>query len=401
MDLSLNQEDLAFQSEVRAWLGTVLPEGHTARGKNLFTQSREETGWWQSELHKKGWGAVAWPEEFGGTGWTESKRAIFANECALHGAPMQSPFGVTMVGPVIYTFGTEAQKRDYLPSILDGSVFWCQGYSEPGSGSDLASLRTMAVRDGDSYIVNGQKIWTTQAHWADWIFCLVRTSTEGRPQEGISFLLIDMNAPGVEVKPIYTIDGEHHLNETYFTDVRVPAENLVGEENKGWTYAKFLLTHERIGIANTGGTRAGMSNIKSLHDYLSDHYSESYNKSDIERRYAELGVRLDALSMLEARALASGEGSMESMVLPLPLKLLGTHLQQDVADLAIDLMDYAALPRQDHGFGVAGTHGNNEMDWRARGPELMSGMLSGRASTIYGGTSEVQRGIMSKFVLGL
>ena len=401
MDLTFSQEDLAFQAQVRDWLAAVLPDAHPARGKNLFTQSREDTAWWQAELNKKGWGAPAWPTEFGGTGWSEAQRAIFANECARHGAPMQSPFGVTMVGPVIYTFGSQAQKDTHLPKILDGSMFWCQGYSEPGSGSDLASLRTMAVCDGDHYVVNGQKIWTTQAHWADWIFCLVRTSQEGRPQEGISFLLIDMKTPGVEVKPIYSIDGEHHLNETYFTDVRVPVENLVGEENQGWTYAKFLLTHERIGIANTGGTRAGMANIKSLHDYLTETMDESYLKADIDRRYADLSIRLDALSMLESRALASGEGTIESMVLPLPLKLLGTHLQQDVADLAVDLMDYAALPRQGHGFGDPDQRARNESDWRSQGPKLMAGMLTGRASTIYGGTSEVQRGIMSKFVLGL
>lgn len=312
---------------------------------------------------------------------------------------MQSPFGITMVGPVIYTFGTEEQKKQHLPGIIDGSVFWCQGYSEPGSGSDLASLRTMAVREGDDYVVNGQKIWTTQAHWADWIFCLVRTSTEGKPQQGISFLLIDMKTPGVEVKPIYTIDGEHHLNEVYFSDVRVPAQHLVGEENMGWTYAKFLLTHERIGIANTGATRVGISNIEAVHKHLASQDGDAYDASSVSRKLAELTIRLDALSALEARALAAEKDSLNSMVLPLPMKLLGTHLQQDVADLAVEVMDYSAMPVDRSGFGSF--DGQNDYNYRARGPAITSGMLSGRASTIYGGTSEVQRGIMSKFVLGL
>lgn len=399
MDLSLTENDLAFQKDVRAWLAKILPEGHAARGKNLFTQTREETAWWQKQLHEAGWGASAWPVEFGGTGWSESQRSIFNDECARSEAPMQSPFGVTMVGPVLYTFGTDAQKQRHLPGILDGSVFWCQGYSEPGSGSDLASLRTLAIRDGDDYVVNGQKIWTTQAHWADWIFCLVRTSTEGKPQQGISFLLIDMKTPGVEVKPIYTIDDEHHLNEVYFSDVRVPAENLVGEENQGWTYAKFLLTHERIGIANTGATRVGIKNIETVHHYLANQEGNDYDKSSISRKIAELTIRLDALSALESRALAAEKDSINSMVLPLPMKLLGTHLQQDVADLAVEMMDYSAMPVQNKGFGSFG--GQNDEHYRSRGPGITSGMLSGRASTIYGGTSEVQRGIMSKFVLGL
>jgi alkylation response protein AidB-like acyl-CoA dehydrogenase len=216
MNLSLSSEDLAFQADVRSWLEEILPEGSPYRGLNLFTQNREDSAWWQKKLNERGWGCVGWPVEYGGTGWDDAKKQIFSAECARAEAPMQSPFGETMVGPVIYTFGTQQQKDQHLAGIRDGSVFWCQGYSEPGSGSDLASLRTSALRDGDDYIVNGQKIWTTQAHFADWIFCLVRTSTEGKPQEGISFLLIDMKTPGVEVKPIYTIDGEHHLNEVYF-----------------------------------------------------------------------------------------------------------------------------------------------------------------------------------------
>ncbi|MDA9230375.1 acyl-CoA dehydrogenase family protein [Alphaproteobacteria bacterium] len=399
MDLSLSPQDLAFQAEVRAWMEETLPEGSPYRGLNLFTQDRAQSAWWQQALNKRGWGCVAWPEEFGGTGWNDAQKQIFSIESARAEAPMQSPFGETMVGPVIYTFGTEEQKAQHLPSIRDGSIFWCQGYSEPGSGSDLASLRTSAVRDGDDYIVNGQKIWTTQAHFADWIFCLVRTKTDGKPQEGISFLLIDMKTPGVEVKPIYTIDGEHHLNEVYFSDARVPVSNLVGEENMGWTYAKFLLMNERVGIAGTGRLRTGLGNLKAIHNHLNETGAESYDGDDLARKHAELSVRLEALEMLESRALTAEEGSGESMILPLPLKLLGTHLQQDVADLGVEILGYSAMPRTGHGFGDDAS--SNEPQIRSQGPSLTSFMLSGRAATIYGGSSEVQRGIMSKFVLGL
>ncbi len=399
MDLALTSEEMKFRSDLRAWLSEVLPEGSPRRGKNLFTQSRDDTVWWQQTLNEKGWAASSWPVEYGGTGWSDAQRQIFAQECGRAGAPMQSPFGNTMVGPVIYTFGTDEQKERFLPAILDGSELWCQGYSEPGSGSDLASLKTKAERDGEHYVVNGQKIWTTQAHWADWIFCLVRTSSEGKSQEGISFLLIDMKTSGIEVKPIYSIDGEHHLNEVYFTDVRVPVANLVGEENNGWTYAKFLLMNERIGIAGTDIIRSGMDSIKIMHDHLSETAGASYDGQAIARRYAELGVRLEALVMLEARALTAAEGSGESMVLPLPLKLLGTDLQQDMADLSVDILGDSALPRVGYGFGEG--ESGNQPNIREQGPAAMRSMLSGRASTIYGGTSEVQRGIMSKFVLGL
>ena len=399
MDLSLSQEETDFQQEVRSWLEETLPEGSPYRGLNLFTQSRDDFAWWQKTLDARGWGCVGWPEEYGGTGWTDAQKQIFSTECSRVEAPMQSPFGETMVGPVIYTFGSQELKDAHLENIRNGSTLWCQGYSEPGSGSDLASVRTSAIRDGDDYVVNGQKIWTTQAHFADWIFCLVRTKTDCKPQEGISFLLIDMKTPGVEVKPIYSIDGEHHLNEVYFSEVRVPASNLVGEENMGWTYAKFLLMNERVGIAGTGRLRSGLGNLRAVHDYLAETAADSYDTEDLGRKHAELSVRLDALEALESRALTAEEGSGESMILPLPLKLLGTHLQQDVADLGNEILAYSSLPRTGHGFGE--NDASNEPPIRAGGPQNMSFMLSGRASTIYGGTSEVQRGIMSKFVLGL
>lgn len=399
MDLKLTAEELAFQGEVRSWFEEVLPEGHPVKGKNFTTQSREETAWWQSQLNDRGWGAVGWPVDDGGTDWNDAKKAIFQSEAARAKAPAQSPFGVTMVGPVICAFGTPEQKAEHLPKILDGSIFWCQGYSEPGSGSDLASLRTAAVRDGDDYVVNGQKIWTTQAHIADWIFCLVRTSTEGKPQTGISFLLIDMKTPGIEVKPIYSIDGDHHLNEVYFTDVRVPVSNLVGQENEGWTYAKYLLSHERAGIAGTDVIVNGLSNLKAIHQYLSETAGDSYQADAFANRHAELSVRYEALQMLENRALFAEQGSGESMILPLPMKILGTELQQDLGDLAYDMLGSESGIKAQSDFTAVPS--GNAPNYRAMAPEQTRTMLFNRANTIFGGTSEVQKGIMSKFVLGL
>jgi alkylation response protein AidB-like acyl-CoA dehydrogenase len=399
MDLELKPEELVFQKEVRDWFETVLPEGHDMKGKTLITQTKEETSWWQSQLHEKGWGAVGWPLEDGGTTWSDPQKAIFQAEAARAQSPHQSPFGITMVGPVICAFGSPELKAQHLPSILDGSINWCQGYSEPGSGSDLASLRTTAERDGDDYVVNGQKIWTTLAHWAEWIFCLVRTSNEGKPQQGISFLLIDMNSPGIEVKPIYTIDGAHHLNEVYFTDVRVPASNLVGEENEGWTYAKFLLGNERAGIAGTGMIRNGLENLKNVHAFLNETAAESYQADAFARRHAELSVRAAALETLENRALFAEEGSGEGLILPLPMKALGTELQQDMGDLAYDMLGNESSIFYDSEF--APTASDNEPNYRSQAPMMTHTMLFNRASTIFGGTTEVQKGIISKFVLGL
>ena len=397
MDLSFGQEYEAFREEVRGFL-----KKHGDKSPRNAPMRSPQTLEWQKLLIEHGYTARTIPEEYGGFGAEPDiiKSRIIAEEFA--DARANSGLGgqgISMLVPTLLEMGTQEQKQQFIKPTIHGEMVWCQGYSEPGSGSDLASLKTKAERDGEHYVVNGQKIWTTQAHWADWIFCLVRTSSEGKAQEGISFLLIDMKTSGIEVKPIYSIDGEHHLNEVYFTDVRVPVSNLVGEENNGWTYAKFLLMNERIGIAGTDIIRSGMDSIKIMHDHLSETAGASYDGQAIARRYAELGVRLEALEMLEARALTAAEGSGESMVLPLPLKLLGTDLQQDMADLSVDILGDSALPRVGYGFGEG--ESGNQPNIREQGPATMRSMLSGRASTIYGGTSEVQRGIMSKFVLGL
>ncbi len=255
MDLSFNAAECAFRDEVRNFVRDNLPDDIALKQHLGRPLGRDDLVAWQKILHRRGWAAPHWPETYGGPGWGPTERYLFAVALAEEGAPELLPFGLQMVGPVIYTFATPEQKARFLPPILAADELWCQGYSEPGSGSDLASLSTRAVRDGDDYIVNGTKTWTSLAHWSDWIFCLVRTGREGKPQEGISFLLIDMATPGIDVKPIITIDDGHHVNMTYLTDVRVPVENLIGEENKGWTYAKFLLTLERSGIAEIGPSR--------------------------------------------------------------------------------------------------------------------------------------------------
>lgn len=379
--------EAAFRAEVRVFLDEKLPSEKRFTAHTLERTDQATTRWWHKTLAERGWGAPHWPVEHGGTGWTDRQRAIFLEECALAGAPVPSPFGVVMVGPVIYTFGSEAQKKQHLPPILDGSILWCQGYSEPGSGSDLASLDTRAVKEGDHYVVNGQKIWTTHGHWAEWIFCLVRTNTEGRPQAGISFLLIDMKSPGIEVRPIHTIDGMHHLNEVFFTDVKVPVENLVGEENQGWTYAKFLLGNERHGIAAVAHTRAELAQLR---EYASstEHFAEPpINDAYFSDRIADLENRLEALAALEARAIAAPEASMEAMMLSAPLKLLGSHIQQDYAELFVELAGPAALPA----VGAGSAMGED-------GVMHMTTHLFARAHTIYGGTSEVQKNVIAKLI---
>ena len=269
MDLKFTAQEDAFREEVKAFLKEKLTKRLSDKVKAGQRLTKEDYEEWHAVLNERGWLAPSWPEEYGGTNWSAIDKHIVEEEFALAGAPRTVPFGVNMLAPVLLKFGSDAQKSHYLPRILDGTDWWCQGYSEPGAGSDLASLKTKAERDGDHYIVNGQKTWTTLGQYADWIFCLVRTSSEGKKQEGISFLLIDMKSEGISVRPIVLLDGEHEVNEVFFDNVKVPASNLVGEENKGWTYAKYLLTHERTGIAGVGFATAGLENLKSCLLYTS------------------------------------------------------------------------------------------------------------------------------------
>merc|ERR1712000_167887 len=305
MDLNFSAEELAFREEVREFLRTGYPQSVKEKQDKGTYLSKEDHVLWQKALHEKGWAGINWPVEYGGTGWSAAQKYIFANEVASCNAPRLIPFGLSMVAPVIYTYGNEEQKQRFLPDILASNVWWCQGYSEPNSGSDLASLKTKAVRDGDEYVVNGTKTWTTLGQHADWIFCLVRTEDTGIKQEGISFLLIDMKTPGISVTPIITIDGIREVNEVHFDNVRVPANNLIGEEGKGWTYAKVLLTHERTGIARVAESKGKLASLKKRIDSLSSEAFDLRGNAVFMSRVAEAEVELKALEFTELRVLSS------------------------------------------------------------------------------------------------
>jgi alkylation response protein AidB-like acyl-CoA dehydrogenase len=397
MDLEFSAEDIAFRNEVRTFIAENYPKelrGKQDEGDDL---SKEDFLSWHRVLHAKGWVAPAWPVEYGGTGWTATQKFIFSEETARADCIRLMPFGLAMVGPVIYTFGTPAQKAQFLPRILSGEDWWCQGYSEPGAGSDLASLRTKAEREGDEYVVNGQKTWTTMAQHADWGFFLVRTDPGVKAQEGISFLLIDMKSPGIEVRPIITLGGEHEVNEVFLDNVRVPVANRIYEENKGWTCAKFLLAHERTGIAGVAGSKRGIEKIKEIATTELDGDKPLLANPFFRRRVAELEMDLTALEYTELRNLA-GEASgkppgAESSL----LKIKGSEIQQRITELALEAAGHYGAPYF-RGFG----EGDNEHpigpDWAHRTAPHYFNM---RKTTIYGGSNEIQRGIIAKMVLGL
>ncbi len=385
MNFDYSPEDQAFRENVRVWMEANAPRDPSgiATGMRVGKDTQFD---WERRLASNGWLAWSWPKEFGGPGFTAVQRDIFDDERARAGAPSVGPFGVMMLGPVLMKFGTPAQQQRYLPKIVKAEEAWCQGYSEPGSGSDLASLKTQAVRRGDKYIVNGQKIWTTQAHWADMIFCLVRTSSDGSKQQGISFLLIDMKSKGLEVRPIITIDGHHHLNEVFFTDVEVPAENLVGEEGQGWTIAKFLLTHERTGIAAVGDSRRQLS-------WLKDTVARDPALTDnphVKRRITELEVDLVALEYTNLRTLDRIARGQQPGAESSGLKIKGTELQQAISELQLEFGGLAALPWQEDELGGDPVY---------RAASTRYNFL--RACTIYGGSNEIQKNVLAKVLIGL
>ena len=397
MHLDFSPEDLAFQQEVRAFIAENYPaelRGKQDEGDEL---SKEDFLSWHKVLAKKGWVAPAWPVEYGGTGWSATQRYIWSEETARADCIRLMPFGLSMVGPVIYTFGTPEQKAKFLPRILSGEDWWCQGYSEPGSGSDLASLRTKAVRDGDHYVVNGQKTWTTMAQHADWGFFLVRTNPDAKQQEGISFLLIDMKTPGIEVRPIITLGGEHEVNEVWLEDVRVPVEQRVYEENKGWTCAKFLLAHERTGIAGVAASKRGIEKVKTIARAEMDGDKPLIANAFFKRKIAELEMDLTALEFTELRSLAGesagkGPGPESSL-----LKIKGSEIQQRLTELTLEAVGHYGAPYF-RGFG----EGDNE---HPIGPDYAHraapAYFNTRKTTIYGGSNEIQRNIIAKMVLGL
>ncbi len=398
MDLAFSRDDIAFRDEVQAFVRTNLPQDvaqKVAHGKHL---ERDDYMRWQQALGRKGWLAYTWPKKHGGPGWSVTQRYIFENVCADLNAPGIIPFGSKMVGPVIYTFGNEAQKQRFLPGIRESTVWWCQGYSEPGSGSDLASLRTRAVREGDHYMVNGSKTWTTMGHWADWIFCLVRTNPDAKPQEGISFLLIDMKTPGITVKPIIMADGGHEVNEVFFDNVRVPAENLVGKEGEGWTYAKFLLANERLGIAAVPQSKRGVEALKQIARSETSGGRKLIEDQEFRNRLADLEIQVTALEYTELRALSAMAGGGAPGPEVSFLKIRGSEIQQRITELAVEAVGYYAMPYQP----ALLWHGANE---EPIGPEYAHvaapRYFNARKTTIYGGSNEIQRNVISKMVLGL
>ncbi|HYN13940.1 MAG TPA: acyl-CoA dehydrogenase family protein [Burkholderiales bacterium] len=376
MDLNYSSEESAFRDEVRSWLKSHLPKDLRDKMASFCHLSKEDLLRWHRILAKKGWVAPGWPKEWGGTGWNVVQRYIFEEELGYAGTPPLIPFGLNMCAPVLLHFGAEAQKKRFVPRIYNGEDFWCQGYSEPGSGSDLASLKTTAIRKGDHYVVNGQKTWTTLAHYADWIFCLVRTDpTGGKRQEGISFLLMDMRTPGITVRPLILMDGAHEVNEVFFDDVKVPAENLVHEEGKGWTVAKYLLGHERMNTGRIGESKRQLAKLKELS-------SARMKDSRFRDRLSRLEVELTALEITNLRFLdrmrRTGQppGADVSM-----LKIKGTEIQQGLSELMMDAVDPAASD--------------------SLATAIRKRYLSMRKTTIYAGSNEIQRNIIAKLTLGL
>ena len=393
MDLTFTTEEAAFRDEVRSFLKDHLPQDLAEKGQNGQELNKSDMERWHALLNDRGWLAVTWPPENGGTGWSAVERHIFEEECALANAPRIVPFGLNMLGPVLIKFGSDEQKADVLPRILDGSDWWCQGYSEPGAGSDLASLKTRAVRDGDDYVINGQKTWTTLGQHADRIFCLVRTSTEGKPQEGISFILVDLDTPGIEMRPIKLIEGGHEVNEVFFTDVRVPAANLVGEENQGWTIAKYLLTHERTNIAGIGFSTRDLERLKALTEKVQRNGKPLSADATFMARLKELEIDLEALRITNLRMLQRAKDGAAPGPEASMLKIKGTVIRQGIGALYRTALGPHAAPflddaPEDFDFGVpveaataAATYFNN------------------RKLSIFGGSNEIQRNIIAKEML--
>jgi alkylation response protein AidB-like acyl-CoA dehydrogenase len=398
LEIAFTAEEQAFQAEVRQFLARELPADIRDKVYNARHLDRDDYIRWQKILFKKGWAAPSWPVEFGGTGWSAIQQHIYEEESALAGAPRTVPFGLKMVAPVIMKFGNEAQQKRYLPRILSMDDWWCQGYSEPGSGSDLASLKVRAVRDGDHYVVNGVKTWTTMAQYADWIFCLVRTRTDGKQQAGISFLLIDMKTPGVSVHPIITLDGAHEVNETWFDDVRVPAENLVGEENKGWTYAKFLLGHERTNIAGIGASKRELLRLKKIAATETRNGKPLLDDPLFAQRVAQVEVDLMALEMTNLRVLSAERARKDPGAISSILKIKGSEIQQTLSELMMLASGPYALADVRQARDAGGGQGLLGPD---HATPLAATYFNLRKTTIYGGSNEIQRNIIAHMILGL
>jgi alkylation response protein AidB-like acyl-CoA dehydrogenase len=388
MDLDFSPDELAFRDEVRQFLATSLPADIRDRMRRADeSHVREDILAWQRLLHARGWGAPAWPAAFGGTGWSKTQQYIFENECSLADAPMQLAFGVKMVAPVLMRYGSAEQQSRFLPGIIEGKDWWCQGYSEPGSGSDLASLKMKAERDGDEYVLNGQKVWNTLGQFADWIFCLVRTDPTVKPQKGISFILVDMKSPGITVRPTRLLDGTFEVNEIWFDNVRVPAGNLIGEENLGWTYAKFLLGHERTNIAGIGASKRGLQRLREVAARLARNGRNRLHDPVFATRVAQVEMELRALEITNLRVIFAearnhAPGPEASM-----LKIRGTEILQRISELHVELLGASAL-----GLDAGGDD---------EALQATRAYLNLRKLSIFGGSNEIQRNIIAHMILGL
>ena len=392
MDLNYTAEELAFRAQIHDWVAENLPPDISHKVHHALRLGRDDMQRWAKILGAKGWLGYHWPSQFGGPGWSAVQRHLFEEECALAGSPRIVPFGPVMVAPVIMAFGTPEQQQRFLPGIASGQVWWSQGYSEPGAGSDLASLKTRAVREGEHYIVNGQKTWTTLGQYGEWIFCLVRTGTEGKPQAGISFLLIDMKSPGISVRPIITMDGEHEVNEVWFDNVKVPAENLIGEENKGWTYAKFLLSHERTGIADVNRSKRELERLKRI-----ARAEGLWDDPRFRDQIALLEVDIVALEMMVLRVLSAEKSGRQSLDVAGLLKIRGSEIQQRYSELMMLAGGPFSLPFIDEAMD-AGWQG--DFARAAHTVPLAGTYFNMRKTTIYVGSNEVQRNIVAQTVLG-
>jgi alkylation response protein AidB-like acyl-CoA dehydrogenase len=400
MDLNYSREELAFRDEVRVWLDASLPPDLKARSSRYAHMSKDELMRWHRILAERGWVAPSWPQEWGGTGWNAVQRFIFEQECGYAGAPALPALGLLMCAPVLIHFGTQAQKERFLPRIYSGDDFWCQGYSEPGAGSDLASLKTRAVRDGDHYVVSGQKTWTTWAHWSNWMFCLVRTGSESsKPQEGISFLLLDMNSPGVTVRPLMLLDGEREVNEVFLDEVRVPVENLVHTEGQGWTVAKFLLGYERLNSGRIAPSKRQLAKLKLLAAQTKDDDGQPLlAQTRLRDRITRVEVELMALEITNLRFLdqmrKTGRPPGPEVSL---LKLKGCAIQQGLSELMMQVAGPLAYQRYVEEAAVENEDDEADRFFAA----ITSRYLNQRKVTIYGGSDEIQRNIMAKMSLGL
>jgi alkylation response protein AidB-like acyl-CoA dehydrogenase len=395
MDLSYSPEETAFRDEVRAFLSEKLPAEMSDKvraGKELGKEGHDK---WHSILNEQGWLAPNWPREYGGAEWNAVQRHIFEEECALASAPRIVPFGLSMLAPVLQKFGSKEQNDYWLPRILSGEDWWCQGYSEPGAGSDLASLKTKAVRDGDHYIVNGQKTWTTLGQYANMIFCLVRTDPDAKQQEGISFLLIDMNTPGIEVRPIILLDGTAEVNEVWFTDVKVPIENLVGEENKGWTYAKYLLTHERTNIAGTGFSTASLARLKRIAKSEMAGGKPLIENPHFAARIARVEIDLMAMGTTNLRMISKAAAGQAPGIESSMLKVKGTIIRQELNDLTRRAVGPYAMP-----FASEAVEGDNAPIGPDYAGPVAAQYFNNRKLSIFGGSNEIQRQIIAKTMLG-